>query len=42
MGWITTGYHFVSSIVQCSIDHSAEIISTGTSFVKCIASKFFV
>ena len=42
MGWITTGYHFVSSVVQCAVEHSAQIATTALDFAKCISSKFFV
>lgn len=41
-GWILTAYHFVSSIVQCSIEHSSQIAETAVDFVKCVTGKFFV
>lgn len=42
MGWITVGYHFISSVVNCAVDHSAQIAAVATDFAKCMASKFFL
>ena len=41
MNWITPIYHFVSSVVNCTVEHSAQIVTTGTDFVKCFVGKFF-
>lgn len=41
MAWIATGYHFVSAVVQCGIQHSAEIAKTSLDLVTCISGKFF-
>lgn len=42
MEWLTVGYHFVSSVVNCAVEHSAQIAGTVTDFAKCIVGKFFV
>lgn len=42
VNWIPMAYHFVSSVVNCSVEHSAQIITTATDFAKCVTSKFFV
>ena len=41
MGWITMGYHFVSSVINCGIEHSAQISKTAIDFVTCMTAKFF-
>ena len=41
MGWIIVAYHFVSSVVNCAVEHSAQIITVSTDFAKCMASQFF-
>lgn len=41
MGWITVAYHFVSSVVNCAVTHSAEIGQTAIDFAKCMSSQFF-
>lgn len=42
MTWFTIAYHFISSVVNCSVEHSAQIINVTTDFAKCVTSKFFV
>lgn len=42
MAWITVAYHFVSSVVQCAIEHSAQIGEVALDFAKCMTGKFFV
>lgn len=40
-GWIVTAYHFISSVVQCGVEHSSEIGQVTIDMVKCITAKFF-
>lgn len=40
--WVTVAYHFVSSVVNCAVEHSAEIAKTAVDFGTCMASKFFI
>lgn len=42
MEWISIGYHFISSVVQCGIEHSAAIAHTAVDFAQCVSGKFFV
>lgn len=41
MGWIASGYHFVSSLVQCTITHSSDIAKTVLDLATCISGKLF-
>ena len=45
MGWlsstITFGWNYVQAIVQCGVEHSAQIVIVGTDLVKCATTKLF-
>ena len=41
MGWIATGYHFVSALVNCSVSHSTEVAKTALDLVTCVTGMLF-
>lgn len=41
MGWITASYHFVSSLVNCGVEHSSQVVNVALDLAKCMTGKFF-
>ena len=41
MGFITTAYHFVSALINCGVQHGAEVIKTVVDLGVCVTAKLF-